>query len=347
MKEGLPTTQRAWKQFSRGKPKDVLRLVSNAIVPVPASGEVLVKVHSVALNPLGHKLMGSVPWPIARYPIVAENDFAGTIVDSNGHMEWSVGQEVLGSFLPPFEKLRKGQGAMAEYISISIKCIISKPPGISFAEAAGLPIAGMTAYEGIVKRAKVTVGQRVFINGGSSSVGAIAIQLAKQRGATVVTCCSAAKMDFVQTLGADLVLDYTTAPLVAQLAKLEPFDVAMDCIGTVSLYVGSPRFLKPKCRYIAIGIDMHGLSTWQTVKNVLRLAQAVFPTYLGGVSRTFEIFSMVWDDKALRELAGMVDRKEISVPIDGEYGWEKEDVMKAYERQMSARAKGKIIVQME
>lgn len=49
-------------------------------------------VHSVALNPLGHKLMGSVPWPIARYPIVAENDFAGTIVDSNGHMEWSVGQ---------------------------------------------------------------------------------------------------------------------------------------------------------------------------------------------------------------------------------------------------------------
>lgn len=139
----------------------------------------------------------------------------------------------------------------------------------------------------------------------------------------------------------------------------------MDCIGTVSLYVGSPRFLKPKCRYIAIGIDMHGLSTWQTVKNVLRLAQAVFPPYLGGVPRTFEIFSMVWDDKALRELAGMVDRKEISVPIDGEYGWEKEDVMKAYERQMSARvsnassscgsvqliirvqAKGKIIVQME
>ena len=97
---------------------------------------------------------------------------------------------------------------------LQIKCIISKPPGISFAEAAGLPIAGMTAYEGIVKRAKVTAGQRVFINGGSSSVGAIAIQLAKQRGATVVTCCSAAKVDFVQTLGADLVNTQLPAPLL-------------------------------------------------------------------------------------------------------------------------------------
>lgn len=63
----------------------------------------------------------------------------------------------------------------------------------------------MTAYEGIVKRGKVGSGQRVFINGGSSSVGTIAIQIAKQRGATVVASCSAAKMDFVQGLGADVV----------------------------------------------------------------------------------------------------------------------------------------------
>jgi NADPH:quinone reductase-like Zn-dependent oxidoreductase len=213
----------------------------------------------------------------------------------------------------------------------------------------------MTAYEGIVKRANVTAGQRVFINGGSSSVGAIAIQLAKQRGATVVTCCSTAKLDFVQGLGADLVcihlqtlsyifgliplqiLDYRVAPLVSQLAKLDPFDVVMDCIGTISLYAGSPQFLKPKRPYIAIGIDMHGLSTVQTVKAVLQLARAITPSVLGGVPRKFQIFTMVWDEKALKELADMVDRNEIHVPIDGEYGWEKEDVMKAYERQMSAR----------
>lgn len=138
----------------------------------------------------------------------------------------------------------------------------------------------------------------------------------------------------------DKVLDYTIDPLVSQLAKLDPFDVVMDCIGTISLYRGSTQFLKPKCPYIIVGIDMNGLSTWQTVRTVLQLARAVTPSYLGGVPRKFEIFYMVWDEKALKELADMVNRDEIHVPIDGEYGWEKGDVMKAYDRQMSARVSG-------
>lgn len=91
--------------------------------------------------------MGSVPWPIARYPIVAEFDFAGTIADPNGHKEWREGEgsfdqpcfgksntdvqlltsEAFGSFLPPFEKLRKGQGAMAEYANIAVSTGLSTP----------------------------------------------------------------------------------------------------------------------------------------------------------------------------------------------------------------------------
>lgn len=133
------------------------------------------------------------------------------------------------------------------------------------------------------------------------------------------------------------VLDYTTDPLVSQLAKLDPFDVVMDCIGTISLYRGCSQFLKLKRPYIAIVIDTHGLSTWQTVKAAFQLVRAVTPSYLGGVPRKFEIFNMAWDEKALRELADMVERVEVHVPIDGEYGWEKDDVMKAYDRQMSAR----------
>ena len=82
---------------------------------------------------------------------------------------------------------------------------MAKPAEVPFSEAAGLPIVTLTAYEGIVKRGKVKSGDRVFINGGSSAVGLMAIQLAKQRGATVVTSCSGAKREFVQALGADLV----------------------------------------------------------------------------------------------------------------------------------------------
>lgn len=125
-------------------------------------------------------------------------------------------------YLDPFKKLRSGQGALAEYLKIAVRrdskrarpntdcCIqsnqiVSKPAKLSWSEAAGLPIVGLTAYEGIVKRGKVAAGERVFINGGSSSVGAMAIQIAKQRGAVVVTSCSAAKREFVEGLGADLV----------------------------------------------------------------------------------------------------------------------------------------------
>lgn len=76
---------------------------------------------------------------------------------------------------------------------------------VPWSEAAGLPIAGLTAYEGIITRGHVTAGQRIFVNGGSSAIGAMAVQIGKRRGAVVVTTCSAVKRKFVEGLGADLV----------------------------------------------------------------------------------------------------------------------------------------------
>lgn len=106
----IPLLPIAWQQIKRGKPKDVLRLVQDAPVSQPKPDEVMVQgtlaalqaefcrsdfprlVHSAALNPVGYKMMGSVPSPIARFPGIPESDFAGVIVDTNGHNEWSVGQ---------------------------------------------------------------------------------------------------------------------------------------------------------------------------------------------------------------------------------------------------------------
>lgn len=134
------------------------------------------------------------------------------------------------------------------------------------------------------------------------------------------------------------VVDYTSSPLVSQLAKMEPFDVVLDCIGVLSLYQGSAKFLRPERPYLAIGLDLHGLSTMQSVGAFLRLfTLGSLPGFLGGAGRKIKVYSMAWDQKALKELTEMVGAGEIRVPIDGEYGWEKEDVMKAYDRQMSAR----------
>ena len=133
-------------------------------------------------------------------------------------------------------------------------------------------------------------------------------------------------------------MDYTASPLVSQLAKMEPFDLVLDCIGVLSLYRGSAKFLKPKRLYLNIGLDLHGLSTAQSIGAFLQLFRlAYLPGFMGGAGRKIQIYSTMWDQKALVELAEMVAAGQIHVPIDGEYGWEKEDVMKAYKRQMSAR----------
>jgi NADPH:quinone reductase-like Zn-dependent oxidoreductase len=129
---------------------------------------------------------------------------------------------------------------------------------------------------------------------------------------------------------------------VTQLAKLEPFPLVLDCIGIIPLYHGSGKFLKPKRPYLTIGVDLHGLSTFQTMQAFLRLVtSATLPAFMGGAARKIQVYSMKWDEKALKELVGMLETGVIHVPIDGEYGWEKDDVMKAYERQMSARVSSK------
>jgi NADPH:quinone reductase-like Zn-dependent oxidoreductase len=119
---------------------------------------------------------------------------------------------------------------------------------------------------------------------------------------------------------------------------MEPFDLVLDCIGLVPLYQGSHKFLKPKREYITVGVDTQGMSTVQTMQAFLRFCiLAYLPEFMGGAARKVQTYSLTFDENALEDLVGMLAAGEIHVPIDGEYGFEKEDVMKAYERQMSAR----------
>lgn len=105
--------------------------------------------------------------------------------------------------IPVAETQATGQGALAEYTVVDSNKVISRPPNISAVEAAGLSLAGQTAYMALLDTAKVEENQRVFINGGSSSVGGYAVQIAKAKGCTVVASCSGRNVDFVKSLGAD------------------------------------------------------------------------------------------------------------------------------------------------
>jgi NADPH:quinone reductase-like Zn-dependent oxidoreductase len=214
-----PTTQKACIVAQRGRPSSALEFRSDWPVPskIP-EGHVLIKVQAGALNPVsvlpfflgaysakfpfgrGVKFMKILPNFVAGRPHIAEYDVTGTIVDPNG-TRFAVGDAVFGVILP-LDAIKTRQGALAQYVTASSKWLTSRPDNITATEAAGLTIAGMTALNAI-QIAKLESGQTVFINGGSSAVGAFTIQVAKAKGCRVVASASGPNEEFVRNLGAD------------------------------------------------------------------------------------------------------------------------------------------------
>lgn len=145
--------------------------------------------------------MKFIPNFIAPGPYIAELDMSGTVVDPNGCSEFHQGDSVFG-INPPELTIKTKQGALAEYVAIRSNLIIHRPPNVSPVEAAGLACVGLTALQGIDSLG-LESGQTVFVYGGSSAVGAFAIQIAKARGYRVVTSASGKNETFVRSLGAD------------------------------------------------------------------------------------------------------------------------------------------------
>lgn len=162
--------------------------------------------------------MSTLPNFIARRPHVAEHDFAGVIVDPNGS-HFQKGDEVFGwlpartcfsclfvALYPDCHReattFSTGQGALAQYTRVHPDQLALKPRNIDFINAAGISLVALTAYQGL-RLAKVEAGKTVFINGGSSSVGSMAVQMAKAQGCKVVSSCSTPNVELVKRLGAD------------------------------------------------------------------------------------------------------------------------------------------------
>ena len=206
--------------------------------PVPGPGQVVVKVHSASINPIdckvhkGHasKVYG---WPM-DLPFKAGYDFAG-VVDSTGEDVdgFSQGERVYAvnwGQSGHYDAGEPGGGAFAEYILISAAKVSKIPQAVSFDQAAAVALAGTTAYQVLFDAAKVTPGQRILIIGGSTSVGHLAIQLAKERGAWVATTASTRNAEFVSQFGADLLINYNTEQWET-LPELQGLDAVIDTVG--------------------------------------------------------------------------------------------------------------------
>lgn len=194
--------------------------------------QILVRVKAASVNPVDWKVRnGMMKFMTGKaFPRAMGTDFSG-VVESVGSAvtKMRTGDEVFGTV--PF----KPSGAFAERLVTDAKLVAKKPPSLSFEQAACLPVAGVTAWCGLVGKAKVRVGQTVFINGCSGGVGQAAVQIARSLGVSVAGSCGTDSIEEARRLGVDPVLDYTKQT-PSNLAK--KFDVLFDTAGTMSIKDG-------------------------------------------------------------------------------------------------------------
>ena len=201
--------------------------------PGATNAEFLVKVIAAGVNPIDAKTRaGRGVSALLTYPAVLGNDFSGIVVSSpyEGH-PIKVGDEVYGMAHVP----RNG-GTYAEYVAVPAISLARKPKALSHVEAAGVPLAALTAWGMVVELAKAHEGQRILIHAGAGGVGHFAVQFARFFGAWVIATGSTRNVGWLSELGANEVIDYTTTRFDE---VLENVDVVIDLIGNVHDNTGS------------------------------------------------------------------------------------------------------------
>ncbi|MFD0382851.1 NADP-dependent oxidoreductase [Streptomyces stramineus] len=192
---------RAVIQKSFGGP-EVLEVVE-AERPEPLAAEVLVRVHAAAVNPVDVAVRaGSFPL-LGEPPFGVGWDISGVVEEAAPGSRFRAGDEVYG--MPFFPRAANGY---AEYVAVPSRQVARKPASLDHVHAAALPLAALTAWQGLVDAARVSEGDRVLVHRAAGGVGHLAVQIAKARGAHVIALASAARHDFVRGLGADEVIDY-------------------------------------------------------------------------------------------------------------------------------------------
>lgn len=198
--------------------------------PVPQAGQVLVRVHATSINPLDYQVRrGDYP-DLVPLPAITGHDVSGVVeAIGPGVSAFAPGDEVW--YTP---QIFDGQGSYAEYHVAAESIIARKPAALSHLEAASLSLVGGTVWEALTVRAVLRVGESILIHGGAGGVGHVAIQVAKAMGARVFTTVREANADFVRSLGADVVIDYTQEDYVEAIMRETAghgVDVVFDTIG--------------------------------------------------------------------------------------------------------------------
>jgi NADPH:quinone reductase-like Zn-dependent oxidoreductase len=221
--------------------------------PTPKEQQILVKVQAAAANPLDWHRMRADPFLVRlgdgfftpKDPRLGA-DVAG-VVEAVGSAvtQFRVGDEVFGDV---------GAGAFAEYVCATEKHFVKKPANVPFEAAAAVPVAALTALQGLRDHGRIQAGQKVLINGAAGGIGTFAVQLAKHFGAEVTGVCSTRNVDLVKTLGAEHVIDYTREDFTRSGKR---YDLVLDNVANyrVTRY---PSVLTPRGVWVSAGFSTFG-----------------------------------------------------------------------------------------
>ncbi len=305
--------------------------------PAPNDDQVLVKVRAAAINPLDWHFIEGTPYIMRAMGVGLRKPKDPRLgVDMSGVVE-AVGKNVT-QFNAGDEVFGARNGAFAEYVCVRAdKAIVLKPANITFAQAAAVPIAAVTALQGLRDKGHIQPSQKVLINGASGGVGTFAVQIAKSFGAEVTGVCSTRNLALVRSLGADHVIDYTKEDFTQAEQR---YDLILDNVGTQPLS-GFRRALKPKGICVLIGGG--GPSDGGLLGPMVRPLQAFL--WSPFISQKMGMFIAELTKKDLTILGDLMQSGKVKPVIDRTYPLN--DIAEAIRYLEKGHARGKVVVTME
>ncbi|MFD2935103.1 NADP-dependent oxidoreductase [Spirosoma flavum] len=295
--------------------------------PVPAADEILVKVYASGVNPVDWAIREGANEMMRSFltlPLTLGWDAAGIVEEIGSEVtSFQKGDAVYG--VPNFP----GNGSYAEYCAAKASQFAFKPKSIGFTEAAGVPLAGLTAWTALFEHGKLQPGQRVLIQGASGGVGGFAVQFAKAKGAYVIGIASASNLDYLKELGADEVIDYRSQ-------KFEELLHGMDVVVEASPLRDNEERLKSVAVLKTGGIFVSVNTDFPFNEEVLAA--------LAGKQAKGELAANQPKQEWLAEIAQLIDKESVKILISNVFPLEQ--VAEAHRESATWHVRGKLVLEV-
>ncbi len=320
-----------------GEPKKSLAF-ADIEKPTPKPNEVLIKVHAAGLNPIDFKMANGDLKLIQKltFPSPIGFDLAGIVTAKGSSVShFKTGDKVYSRI--PFD----APGSFAEWVTVDANAVAKKPSGLTFVEAASLPLVALTTIQAL--SAYDLSNKKVFVHAGSGGVGSFAIQYAKMQGAEVWTTTSTANVEWVKALGVDHVIDYTN-----DIVPIGSMDIVFDTLGGRHTLT-SLRTVKPGGHVVSIAGELdaktaHQLKLPALVRLILAFRRRSIMRIAKQNKAQYRYVAMQSSGEQLENIRPFIENKSIQPVIDQVFTFD--ETIAALIKLKNGRAKGKIVVQM-